>query len=80
MSDALYCARCGFSLREEAALEALSADELLAKLLARPDVRETLIRAIREMIEKGEIKLGKGIERAFGAEGEQRKNVKSREP
>ncbi len=79
MSDALYCARCGFSLREEAALEAMSADELLAKLLARPDVRETLIRAIQEMVERGEIRLRKGSERVFGAEGGKRKNVRSRE-
>jgi len=40
------------SVCEEAALEAMSADELLAKLLARPDVRETLIRAIQEMVEE----------------------------
>ena len=35
--------------------------------------------ALQEMIERGEVRLGKGSERDFGAEGGKQKDVQSRE-
>jgi len=59
-SDAAYCSCCGLCLREEEALVAAimrtNLEELLDRLVRRPEVREVLVRALAEMLAKGEVR------------------------